>query len=57
MPTLQIIKKKLKEKFPSLEFSEFSNLKPNEVITEQDNKNEFEDWLKGVDAVIAAYGD
>ena len=57
LPTLNAVGKRLKEKFPTAEFTEFGNLKPNEVITEQEAKGKFEDWLKGVDAVIAAFGD
>lgn len=57
LPTLQVVERRLKEKFPSVEFSQFSNLKPNEVVTDQDYKEEFEEWLKGVDAVITAFGD
>ena len=56
-PTMQVIKRKLKEKFPTVEFTEFANLKPNEVITEHGAKDEFEEWVKGVDAVITAFGD
>ena len=57
LPTLNMVRKRLKEKFPTAEFTEFANLKPNEVIIEQDAKEKFEDWLKGVDAAIAAFGD
>ncbi|HUT68030.1 MAG TPA: hypothetical protein VMW86_05735 [Dehalococcoidales bacterium] len=56
-PTLQVVEERLKERFPAAEFSWFSNLKPNETAIEQGRKDEFEDWLKGVDAVIAAFGD
>jgi hypothetical protein len=54
---LNAVGKRLKEKYPTAEFTEFGNLKPNEVITEQDGKEKFEDWLKGVDAVVTAFGD
>ena len=40
-----------------MEFTEFANLKPNEVITEHGGKDGFENWVKGVDAVISAFGD
>ena len=56
-PALQAVGRKLKEKFPGIELTEFANLKPNEIITEQNNKEEFGNWLKGVDAIITAYGD
>jgi hypothetical protein len=57
LPVLNVVGRRLKEKFPTAEFTEFGNLKPNEVIIEQEDKEKFEEWLKGVDAVVAAYGD
>jgi hypothetical protein len=57
LPIMHVIERRLKEKFPTAEFMEFANLKPNEVITEQEAKGKFEEWLKGVDAVVAAFGD
>ena len=56
-PVLNAVGRRLKEKFPTAELIEFGNLKPNELIIEQDAKEKFEDWLKGVDAVVAAFGD
>jgi len=56
-PTMQVLKRRLTERFPGVEFTEFANLKPNEVITEHTGKDEFENWVKGVDAVISAFGD
>jgi len=57
LPVLNVVGRRLKEKFPTAELMEFANLRPNEVIIEQDAKEKFEDWLKGVDAVVAAFGD
>ena len=57
LPIMHVLEKRLKERFPTVEFTGFLNPKPNETITEQDAKGEFEDWLKGVDAVIATFGD
>ena len=56
-PTMQVLKRRLAEKFPTVEFTEFANLKPNEVVTEHGAREEFENWVKGVDAVISAFGD
>lgn len=56
-PTLKAVEDRLKKRFPTTEFTWFANLRANEAIIEQEAKGEFEDWLKGVDAVIAAYGD
>jgi hypothetical protein len=56
-PTLKVIEARLKNKYPTAAFSWFFNQAPNEAIIAQTRKDEFESWLKGVDAVIAAYGD
>ena len=56
-PILEVVERRLKEKFPTVEVTGFTNPKPNEVVIDQDIKEKFEDWLKGVDAVIAAFGD
>ncbi len=56
-PIMEILKNRLKAKFPTAEISEFANLRANEPIVEQPAKAAFEDWLKSVDAVVAAVGD
>jgi hypothetical protein len=56
-PTLKVVEEQLRRKYPLATFSWFFNMAPNEEIVEQTRKVEFEDWLKGVDVVIAAYGD
>ena len=56
-PTLKVVEDRLKKKFPTAIFSWFYNTVPNETIVARERKGEFETWLKGVDAVIAAYGD
>jgi hypothetical protein len=57
-PILAVVERKLKERFPSAQigwyFTEYA-VGPAEVDTE--NKARFEDWLRGVDAVVAAVGD
>jgi hypothetical protein len=57
-PILSMVEIKLKERIPSAEISWYYTqfaVGPAEVDTA--NKSRFEDWLKGVDAVIAAVGD
>jgi len=57
-PILSMVEIKLKERFPSAEISWYYTrfaVGPAEVETP--NKSKFEDWLKGVDAVVAAVGD
>ena len=56
-PMMNVIEEKLRKRFPAAEFSSFINPKKNEAILEQDLKAEFEDWVKGVDAVVTAFGD
>jgi hypothetical protein len=53
-----VVERKLKERFPSAEISWYFTqyaVGPAEVDTE--NKAKFEDWLRGIDAVVAAVGD
>ena len=61
-PILAAIETRLKERFPDCETTwydawETYNLPYWVVQVESDNKGIFEDWLKGVDAVIHATGD
>jgi len=56
-PTLKVVEDRLKKRYPTARFSWFVNTRANEAIVEQDARQQFEDWLKEVDAVIAAYGD
>ncbi|OGO43509.1 MAG: hypothetical protein A2Z05_08530 [Chloroflexi bacterium RBG_16_60_22] len=55
-PTLQVLENRLKGKYPTAGFSWFANLKPNERAVDHD-RDEFEKWLKEVDAVVGAIGD
>jgi hypothetical protein len=48
-PILTILEKKLKERFPTSQSIWYNN--------HQTNVPEFADWLKSVDAVVAAVGD
>jgi hypothetical protein len=56
-PSLKIVADRLKKRYPSIQFSWFANLRPNEMSVAQNIKDDFEKWLKEVDAVIASYGD
>jgi hypothetical protein len=58
-PTLTIVERKLRERFPSLKFSWFLfdyNLAISE-ITETKDKARLEEWIKGIDAAVTAIGD
>jgi len=52
-----VIERKLKEKYPTIETSWYRGRTFS--VSEQDleNKDRFEEWIKGVDAVILAVGD
>lgn len=57
-PILAVVESRLKERFPTAEISWYFTrfaVGPAEIDT--DNRSKFEDWLKSVDAVVAAVGD
>ena len=56
-PTLDIVEDRLKKRFPSAKFSRFVNDIANQTITETPKKDGYEAWVKGVDTVVASYGD
>lgn len=56
-PILASVEGRLKGKFPTSEISWYFFSKMNVPEIETDGKAKFEEWLKGVDAVVTAYGD
>ena len=54
---LDVAERLLKEKFPTAKISRFEGRTFSVSSLEPERKTEFEDWLKGLDAVIAAVGD
>jgi hypothetical protein len=57
-PIVLAVGNKLKEKYPGLETVLYDSYAPWTVmLVETEDKKRFEDWLKGVDAVVAAVGD
>jgi len=65
-----VVEKKLKERFPTVQFSYFERSRGADIDIGQGRKGEFmdpaqdskdlasfEDWIKGVDAVVGAVGD
>ncbi len=54
---LETTEKLLKQKFPAAAVSWFYARSFSVSSLEKDREGEFNDWLKGVDAVIAAVGD
>jgi hypothetical protein len=54
---LEVTEKLLKEKFPTVTISRFNARSFSVSSLEKDREGEFNDWIKGVDAVVAAVGD
>ena len=54
---LDVAERLLKAKFPKTEISRFEGRSFSVSSLEPERKAEFDDWIKGVDAVIAAVGD
>jgi len=54
---LNVTEKLLKERFPTVTISRFNARSFSVSSLEKDREGEFNDWLKGVDAVVAAVGD
>lgn len=50
------IEEKLKERYPGLETSLFDSTDQNVLVTETENKENFEEWAKGIDAAILLVG-
>lgn len=55
-PIQTVVERKLKERFPTSEFSYFIFGHNDEVVLTED-KARFEEWVNGVDTVVAAVGD
>ena len=56
-PILTVLERKLKEKYPTAEFSWYEESVMNTPEIDSDYKTQFEEWLKGVDTVVFTYGD
>ena len=56
LPMLAVIEEQLKERFSGLQFTRFERI-PNLSVSETDGWVKFQEWLKGVDAVILAHAD
>ena len=54
---LDVAERLLKEKYPTAETSYFYARSFSVSSLERDRKDEFDDWIKGLDAVIASVGD
>jgi hypothetical protein len=56
-PVMTVVERKLKERFPTAEFSWYESNGVNVLETETGNKAKFEEWAKGVDTVVLGVGD
>ena len=60
-PILTVVEEKLKEIFPTAKFSWYVPREVNRYnvlqVESKSNKPVFEEWVKGVDTVVAAVGD
>ena len=54
---VDVAEKILKERYPNVEVSTFNARTFSVSALERDRKEEFDDWIKGVNAVIASVGD
>jgi hypothetical protein len=55
-PILTVVERRLRDRFPSSEFSWFV-FDHNLNVVETKEKARFEEWVKGIDAAVTAVGD
>jgi len=56
-PMLATIERRLKERFPKLEATYYASSRVNFSEIDTENRAKFQEWVRGVDAVITAVGD
>jgi hypothetical protein len=56
-PILEVVEKRLKERYPEITTVLYHSAGNNVLESEMENQAKFELWAKGVDAVVAAVGD
>ena len=56
-PILTVVERKLKERFPTCEITWYPGQSMSVSELEPQNRTKFEDWINGIDAVVAAVGD
>ena len=52
-----VVEKNLKDKFPSIETSFYTNSEANIIEIETKNKEKFQQWVESVDGIIIGVGD
>ncbi len=56
-PILTVVERKLKEKYPDIQTTWYAPQSMSASELDSKNTGKFQDWAKGVDAVVAAVGD
>jgi hypothetical protein len=56
-PILTVVERRLKEKYPDVQTTWYAPQSMSASDLEPKNIAKFQDWVKGVDAVVAAVGD
>ena len=56
LPILAVVEEQLKQRFSGMQFTRFERI-PNLSVAETDVWPKFQEWIKGVDAVVLAHGD
>ena len=57
MPSAEAVVKQLKARFPNAEFSFYHSTDWNVNVVETKDRDKFEAWVKGQDALVATIGD
>ncbi len=56
-PILEVVERELKKKYPTAKFSWFDSTAANVLETETANKENFKQWIKGIDLAVTSVGD
>jgi len=56
-PILAVVEKELKQRFPTSEVTLYKAQSMSASELEPQNKEKFEEWIKGIDAAVLAVGD
>jgi hypothetical protein len=56
-PILEVVERELQTRYPAARFVWFNSNAANVLETETENKEQFEEWAKGIDAAITSVGD
>ena len=57
MPSAEAVEKQLKVRYPNAEFSFYHSTEWNVNVVETKDRDKFEAWVKGQDALVATIGD